>query len=64
MGEKSDDRPPSGLDKQSRKAAIGALGRAVCAYWNHAKALPVPDRLAKLAATADEKCSPKLPKTL
>ena len=35
------------------------LGRAVRAYWEHAKALPMPDHLANLAAAADGACSTK-----
>jgi hypothetical protein len=52
-------RPPSELERENRKAAIAALGQAVRAYWEHAKALPLPDHLAKLAATADEASSLK-----
>jgi hypothetical protein len=44
------------LEREHRKATIAALSRAARAYWEHEKARPIPDRLAKLAATADEAC--------
>jgi hypothetical protein len=46
--------PPAGLERQNRKATIAALSRAARAYWEHEKARPVPDRLAKVTAPADE----------
>lgn len=38
----------------NRKETLRALSRAVQVYWEHEKALPVPDHLAELAATADD----------
>jgi hypothetical protein len=52
-------RQRSELERQNRQAALAALGRAVRAYWEHAKALPMPDHLANLAAAADGACSKK-----
>ena len=50
---------PTGVERQNRKEVLAALARAVRAYWEHEKARPVPDHLAKLAAAADEACSTK-----
>jgi hypothetical protein len=50
-------RPTSGSERQNRKAVIAALSRAVRIYWEHEKAGPLPDFLAKLAAAADDACS-------
>jgi hypothetical protein len=36
-------RSPS--EKLKRKAALDALGQAIRDYWEHLKALPVPDHL-------------------
>jgi hypothetical protein len=49
----------SGSERQNRKAVIAALSRAVRIYWEHEKAGPLPDFLAKLAAAADDACSAK-----
>jgi hypothetical protein len=51
--------PASELKQLNRKAAVAALGRAVRVYWEHEKARPLPDFLAKLAAAADDACSAK-----
>jgi hypothetical protein len=59
MGEKPDDRPPTGLGRKNPKVPLAALSRAVRAYWDHEKARPVPERLAQLAATADAACGTK-----
>jgi hypothetical protein len=49
----------SELERQNRQAALTALGQAVRAYWEHVKALPMPDHLANLATSADEACRTK-----
>ncbi len=50
----TDSPSPPGRGRQNRKAAIAALSRAVLVYWDHEKARPMPEHLAKLAAMADE----------
>jgi hypothetical protein len=49
----------TGEERQDHQEVLAALGRAVRAYWEHEKAQPVPDHLAKLAAAADEAWSSK-----
>jgi hypothetical protein len=55
-----DATPPNSVsERQNRKAVIAALTRAVRIYWEHEKAGPIPDFLAKLAAAADDASSTK-----
>ena len=44
----------NGPDRINRKAALQAISRAVSIYWEHQKALTVPDHLSELAAKVDE----------
>jgi hypothetical protein len=44
-------------ERQDRQAVIAALSRAVRVYWDHEKSRPLPERLAQLAAAADEACN-------
>ena len=41
-------------ERLNRKEALKAISRAVRIYWEHKKALPIPDHLVQLAAKADE----------
>lgn len=41
-------------ERPNRKEALKAISRAVRIYWEHEKALPIPDHLVQLATKADE----------
>ena len=41
-------------ERLNRKVALKAISRAVRIYWEHKKALQIPDHLVQLAARADE----------
>ena len=43
-----------GPERPNRRQTLEALKRAVRIYWEHEKALPIPDHLAQLASKADE----------
>jgi len=45
---------PTAPERQNREATLKALSRAVCVYWEHETARPIPDHLLQLAAQADE----------
>jgi hypothetical protein len=40
--------PRSASGRLHRKAVIDAVNRAIRAYWEHTKSLPMPDRLTNL----------------